>query len=118
MVAQRDDAQSAASEQLKYGRTQFEAVIEMQKEVLETYERISHEWLDRVKSEGELWNEMAKNISAAKSVPDTLAAFQECATKRMQMAADDGRRILNGGQAMASAFTRTVGNNWPTTGST
>ena len=108
MTTHRAGPQSTPSEQLKAGQAQMETMLEMQKEVLGAYEQISRRWLDRMKSEGELWGEMAKNMSVA----EAMAAFQECATKRMQMAADDGRQILNDGQTMASAFARTIGNGW------
>ena len=112
MTTHRAGPQSTPSEQLKAGQAQMETMLEMQKEVLGAYEQISRRWLDRMKSEGELWCEMTKNMSVAKSVPEAMAAFQECATKRMQMAADDGRQILNDGQTMAGAFARTIGNGW------
>lgn len=114
MATHRAGPQTAPPDPLKAGQAQIEGMLELQKEVLKTYEQISRGWLDRMKSEGELWCEMAKDMSAAKTVPEAMAAFQDCATKRMQMTADDVRRMMSDGQTMAGAFTRTMTIKRPT----
>lgn len=96
----------APADFLKFSQAQIEAAMEIQKEVLEAYEQISLEWLERVKWEAKLWSELAASMSAAKSVPDAMAAVPNCATQRMRMAAEDGRRILSDSQKMANAVTR------------
>jgi hypothetical protein len=50
-------------------------------------------WLDRVKSEVDLWTELAAKLSSTRSHPGRLGTYQECVTQRMQMAAEDGRRM-------------------------
>ena len=50
-------------------------------------------WLDRVKSEVELWTELATKLSSTRSFRDALGTYQQCVTQRMQMAAEDGRRM-------------------------
>jgi hypothetical protein len=114
MTTHRAGPQTTPSDPLKAGQAQIEGMLEMQKEVLAAYEQISRGWLDRMKSEGELWCELAKDVSAAKSMPEVMAVFQDCTTKRMQMIAEDARRMMNDGQTMAGAFTRTTAVRWPT----
>src|SRR6476619_6254763 len=70
-----------------------EAILTMQKELLSAYEKASHAWLARVKSEVELWTGLAQKLTATRSVPEAVAAYQECVTERMKMAAEDGQRI-------------------------
>jgi hypothetical protein len=74
---------------LKFGSERTEAMINMQKELLEAYEQASRTWLARVKSEADLWSELATKLAATRSVPDALGAYQECVTQRMQLAAED-----------------------------
>jgi hypothetical protein len=67
-------------------------MLSMQKELLDAYDQRSRAWLSRVKSEVDLWSDLAKKLSAAQSVPDAVGAYQQCVAQRMQMAAEDGRR--------------------------
>ena len=76
---------------LNLGRDQTEAMLSMQKEFLDAYDQSSRAWLARVKSEGDLWSELAKKLSETRSAPEALAAYQQCVAQRMQMAAEDGR---------------------------
>jgi len=103
-------AQQAGAELLKAGEAQIEAMRAVQKELLEEYGQISHAWLERVKSETALWSELAAKISGARSVPDALSAYQECVAQRMQIAAEDGRRIFEDSQKIVNAITRAMAN--------
>ena len=51
------------------GQEQAEAMLAMQKELLETCDQASRAWLDRVKSEVELWTELATKLSSTRSLP-------------------------------------------------
>src|SRR5262245_30072381 len=95
-------AAGAAKEFAKVGEKQAEAMTAMQQELAEVCEQISRAWMARLQAEGELWSGLATKMSAARSVPDAVAVYQECATKRMQMAADDGRRLFEDSQKIMS----------------
>jgi Phasin protein len=107
-------AQQVPGELLKLGEAQTEAMLAMQKELLGAYEQISRAWLDRVKSEADLWSELASKMSGARSIPDALGAYRECVVQRMQMAADDGRRLFDDTQKMISTITRAMSKGLPT----
>jgi hypothetical protein len=83
-------------------------MLNMQKELAEAYEQASRAWLDRVKSEAELWSDLASKLSATRSVPEAMAAYQASVTKRLQMAADDGRRMAEDCQALMQKFTQSL----------
>ncbi len=68
-------------------------MVNLQKELLEAYEQASHAWLARVKSEVELWSELAKKLSESRSAPEVLEAYQHAVAQRMKMAAEDGQRM-------------------------
>ena len=74
------------------GQEQAEAMLGMQKELFEACDQASRAWLDRVKSEMDLWTGLATKLSSTRSLPDALGTYQQCVTQRMQMAAEDGRR--------------------------
>ena len=89
-------------------------MLGMQKEVLAAYEQGSRAWLARVRSEVDLWTELATKLAATRSLPEALGMYQECVTQRMQMAAEDGRRMSEECQKLLQKFTRPSPNGWPT----
>jgi hypothetical protein len=100
-----------------FGSVQTEAATALQKELLETYEKMSHAWLARVQSEVAMWSELATKLTATRSVPEALETYSKCASKRMQMAAEDGRRLFEEGRQITQKINRinqTLTNGWPT----
>ena len=73
----------------------------------------SRAWLARVKTEVDLWSDLAKKLSATQSVPDVVGAYQQCVAQRMQMAAEDGRRLYDDCQKITQTITRSLSNGWP-----
>ena len=95
MISKPTDASGKAgpTQFLEFGRERSEAMLNMQKELLDAYEQASRAWLARMKSELDLWTGLADKLTATRSVPEALAAYQECAAQRMKMAAEDGQRL-------------------------
>ena len=75
------------NDKIETGEQRPEAVLTMQKELFGAYEEASRAWLSRAKSEVELWTELAQKLTANRSVPEAVAAYQECVAQRMKMAA-------------------------------
>jgi hypothetical protein len=100
------------------GQEQTEAMLGMQKELLDAYEQASRTWLARVRSEVDLWTELAAKLATTRSLPEALGTYQECVTQRMQMAVEDGRRMSEECQKLLQTFTRPLPNGWPTGSST
>jgi Phasin protein len=95
------------------GKEQTEAMASVQRELLDAYEHASQAWLARVKSEVDLWSGLANRLAATRSAPEALEAYRECVAQRMQMAADDGRRLFEGCQSVSQKVTRSLSNGWP-----
>src|SRR5215467_8521458 len=87
------------------GQEQTEAMLAMQKDLLDAYEQASRAWLARVKSEVDLWSDLATKLTATRSAPEALEAYQKCAAQRMQMAAEDGRRMTEDCQKVMQKIT-------------
>jgi len=99
-----------------FGQERSEAMVNMQKELLDVYEQASRAWLARVKSEVDLWSDLATKLSATRSMPEALESYQKFVTQRMQMAAQDGRQLVEDCQKITQKMTRSLsGNGWPTT---
>jgi hypothetical protein len=97
---------------MNWGRT--EAAMSLQKELLESYEQASRAWLARVQSEIALWSDLATKLTATRTVPEALEAYSKCVSQRMQMAADDGRRLADESQQITQKIAKSLGNGWPT----
>src|SRR5262249_6697726 len=95
---------------LNLGKEQTETMLSMQKELLDAYDQSSRAWLARVKSEVDLWSDLAKKLSATQSFPDAVGAYQQCVAQRMQMAAEDGRRLYDDCQKITQTITRSLSN--------
>jgi phasin protein len=98
-----------------FGEAHTNAMLNLQKDLIELYEQASRSWLNRVKSEMELWSGLASKLTRTHSVPEAMEAYQKCVREQMQMAADDGRRLFDDcqmiTQKIASAFNgRSNGN--------
>ena len=112
-----DAGQSWPTPFFGFGPGQTEAATALQKELLETYEKMSHAWLARVQSEVAMWSELATKLTATRSVPEALETYSKCVSKRMQMAAEDGRRLFEEGQQITQKINRmdqTLTSGWPT----
>jgi hypothetical protein len=98
------------------GKEQTDAMVNMQKELLSAYEEASRSWLARVKSEVELWSELAEKLGKTQSLPEALGAYQQCVAQRVQMAAEDGRRLFEEYQTLMQKMTRPLSDGRPTGG--
>ena len=98
-------AKSGPAPFFELGKEQTEAMLNMHKELMDAYEQASRAWLLRVKSEAELWSELAAKLTATRSVPEAMEAYQSFIAQRMQMAAEDGRRQSEDAQAIIQKFT-------------
>jgi len=96
-----------------WGQHQTEAALNFQKTILESCEQASRVWIDRVQSEISLWSDLATKLSSTKSVPEALDAYTKCVSQRMQMAADDGRRLAEEAQQLTQKFAQSMGNGRP-----
>ena len=98
----------------KFGKERTDAMLAMQKELLDGYEQANRSWLSRVKSEADLWSELAKKLTSTQSVPEALGAYQEAIAQRMQMAAEDGKKLSEDTQKIMKTITTSAPKGSPT----
>lgn len=89
------------------GREGTDAMLGMQRELLDAYEHASRAWLARVQREANLWSELAGKLMSS-SVPKALSACQEDMARRMQMATEDGRQLAEDAQKVMEAMVQSV----------
>jgi hypothetical protein len=109
-----NDKRTGPTQFLDFGKESTQAMLNMQKELLDAYEQASRAWLDRVKSEADFWSDLATKLSTTKNVPEALGAYQQSVAQRMQMAAEDGRRMFEEYQKVSQKLSSSLPKAWPT----
>jgi hypothetical protein len=98
------------TEIVEFGKKHVEALMEIQKQFFDAFQEINQAWLARAKSEASLNSELVAKLTAARTVPETADACQECMGKRMELFVEDSRRLLADSQKIMSLGTRFLTN--------
>lgn len=98
---------------VKLGKERTDALLAMQKELLDTYEQASQAWVSRVKSEADLWSDLAAKLTGTHSIPEALSVYQQTMAQRMQMASEDGKRMSDEAQKVMKTITTSLSNGSP-----
>jgi hypothetical protein len=99
-----------ASELLETARNRIEALLEVQKELMQTLEGINHDVFSRAKKEADIASEFVGKLAGARSIPDATTTYQEWATKEMELLAADGRQMFEHGGKLMQASRRLFSN--------
>ena len=73
----------------------IDAMIDLQKQVLEYAAELNQVWTTRAQSESKLATDLAGKLAAARSIPEAASAWQECMQQQMQLNAEDARQLLD-----------------------
>jgi hypothetical protein len=83
-----------------------------------TLQEMSHDWMARATAEVELNLKLSKKLTAAHSVPDAVAAYQEWLSDEVGARADDARLLMSSGQKFMDVSSRFLSHSWTSAGST
>ena len=81
-------------------------------EFFNAVQEVSRDWMGRATAEVELGLKLSKKLTAAHSVPDDLAAYQEWLSDEMSARAEDARLLMSNGQKIMDASSRLLSNSW------
>jgi hypothetical protein len=98
------------------GKKRIEEFVTMQTEQLEKLQEMNQCWFERMQLEATLASEFAAKLTAVRSLPEVATAYQEWATRHMEMAAEDGKRIFADSQKLAETGARLLSNGWQANG--
>lgn len=96
---------TAIPEFMRFGKEQTEAMLNVRRELLQAYEDAGRAWTARVKTEVDFWSDLAKKLTASHSIQEGVDAYSQCASRRMEMVADDARRLFEDAQKIIAATT-------------
>ena len=91
---------------------QFAVILEMQQELCERIAAANRDWSIRAKTEADLASELTAKVTAARSLPEAMTAYQEWASRRVALITDDSRRILADGQKFIERGARLLSDGW------
>ncbi len=92
------------------GKKRIEEFVNTQKELVEKLQEMNRHWFDRAQAEANLASELASKLTATRSIPDAMAAYQEWASRRFEIMAEDGKHLLADIQKFMEATTHLLPN--------
>ncbi len=95
------------------GKKRFEDFFNAQTELVDKLQESNRQWLERMQSEANLASEFASKLTAARSIPEAMAACQEWTNRRFAMMAEDGKHLLADTQKFAETSARLLANGGP-----
>jgi hypothetical protein len=104
------------SELAAMGQKRIEEFADWQAELLKTLQETNRRWLDRTQSEASLASTLASKMTAARSLPEVMAAYQDWTSRRFEMMAEDGKQLLADAQRFMETSARFMSNGWPAKG--
>ena len=85
-------------------------------EFFNTLQEMRRDWMARATAEIELSLKLSKKLTAADSVPDTVAAYQERLNEEMGARAEDARLLMSNGQKFMDTTSRFLSSSWTSVG--
>jgi hypothetical protein len=98
------------------GKKQLEELAATQKDLMAKFQDANKIWFDRMQTEAKLASEFTAKLTAARSMPEVAAAYQEWAQRHMEMAAEDAKRMFADGQKLAETGARLMSSGWKPNG--
>ncbi|QHO75686.1 hypothetical protein ACH79_26720 [Bradyrhizobium sp. CCBAU 051011] len=98
------------------GKQRLDELVAAQTQQFENLREIGWSCFDRMQSEAALASELAAKLTAVRSIPEAATAYQEWATHRMEMAAEDAKRIFADAQKLTKTGTQLLSNGLRTNG--
>jgi hypothetical protein len=97
-----------------FGKAQTEALLNLQRELLDGYAQASRAWLDRAKSEIALWSGFAAKLTTIRSAPEVMEAYQKCVAEQVRMTVADEKRLFDDCRKITQSIAGSLnGGRWP-----
>lgn len=94
------------------GQKGLRDAIRLPSEFSDYLQEATQVWLARLQSEASLASHLASELAAARSLPETTKAWQHWAKGRVELLAEDGKRVLADAEKLMETGERILGNGW------
>ncbi len=98
------------------GKRRLEELFRAHAELVEKLEASNRQWFDRAESEANLASEFTSTLTAARSIPDALAACAQWGSRRFELMAEDGKHLAADTQKFMEAGARLLATGWLSNG--
>ena len=85
-------------------------------ELFDNFNKASRRWLGCVEAEAKLTSELAAKLTAARSLPDIMAACQEWGTRQLQVIGGETKHFLDDAQKLMQSGAHVALTNWQSKG--
>ncbi|MGA8653702.1 MAG: hypothetical protein ACLP19_28275 [Xanthobacteraceae bacterium] len=99
------------------GKQRLEDFANTQTELLDKLLETNRQWFDRMQLEANVASELGSKLTASRSIPDAMTAWQEWATRRFEMMAEDRKHLLTDCQIFTETGARLLSKGWLQNGS-
>jgi len=94
------------------GKKRAEEVFKLQAEFSKYLQEANKAWVARLQSEASLASQLTSELAAARSIPETTTAWQHWTKRRIELFAEDSRRLLADMEKLMETGGRMLGNGW------
>jgi hypothetical protein len=101
-MAHKHSANSFESEAAPMAFLSFgEAALGLQKELIQTCQRLNRTWMERLEVELALWSRLVSDLASSKSAAEVLKAYSDHTTRQFRVSAEEVRDIFSDYQEIA-----------------
>jgi hypothetical protein len=93
-------------------KKQIEEFANAQTKQLDKLRETNRLWFDRMQAEANLASKVVSKLSSARSLPETVTAYQYWGTQRIEMMAEDTKHILDDTQNWMQMSMRLFTKTW------
>jgi hypothetical protein len=88
-----------------------ETALGLQRELIQTYQRLNRTWMERLEVELALWSRLVSDLASSKSGADILKAYADHTTRQFRVSAEEVRDILSDYQEIARKISMVEAEN-------
>jgi hypothetical protein len=92
------------------GMQRARMLVTAQTELFNGLQELNKYWVARAKTEAELASDLLAKLMSTRSIPEGATAYQEWSKRRMEMAVEDGQRLVADSLKLMETSTRLFSN--------
>ncbi|MBV9632152.1 MAG: hypothetical protein JO230_28945 [Xanthobacteraceae bacterium] len=85
-------------------------------ELFNSFNEASRRWLGCFEAEAKLTSELTAKLTAARSVPDVMAAYQEWGTRQLEVLGGETKHLLDDAQKLMQSGAHVALTGWQSNG--
>jgi hypothetical protein len=95
------------------GKKRVQDLMNLQAELIKYVQEANKSWLARMQTEVAIASKFSAKLAAARSIPETGAAYQEWADRHIELLAQDAKRFVADTEKVLETGARVFANGWP-----